>query len=195
MTTLTSSDFFFLASRQRLAKLSFATASTVPPPFFMALPTRSERHILPVASSVTCLQCKVSVPPTAEAWNPVTRLCHSCHHRRSELRPLTIRLPPRRLCTLCRTAYVVLSSHRPDCSLRCASCAMRERCSRCLKIKLTAQFRHPNRHQVLFQTCKRCRDIDTDDMFKKRVAAEAVGLRWCSHGYHRVSPASCTTQD
>jgi hypothetical protein len=130
--------------------------------------------ILPYMRAALCSRRNTSLCPTADSWNSITRLCLPCHHRLnnpSNRERLTIRLPARRLCTLCLHVHAVLNLQPTHCRF----CQHRERCSRCLN--------------------QRCRDKRVLRHHVQREAAHALGLRWCPRGCHRVTEAACTSAD
>jgi hypothetical protein len=72
-------------------------------------------------------------------------------HRATAVR-LTIRIPPRRLCTLCRQVHAALDLQHPDRPTRCRSCQRRERCSGCLSLKKRKHFHNANHANQPFKT-------------------------------------------
>jgi hypothetical protein len=59
---------------------------------------------------------------------------------------LTIRIPPRRLCSLCSRVYPIIDSQLPKQPSHCRSCQRRERCSHCHLLKKRKHFRNPTHH-------------------------------------------------
>src|SRR5450755_2424416 len=118
--------------------------------------------------TVLCTGCNTVVYPTGLRWNPFSRLCLACHsqkthadtlrhaqHRvhndddvvdRSTAVTLTIRLPPRRPCSLCHKVIAVVNLQHLTQPTRCRSCQRRERCSRCSTLKKKKHFQD-SRHE------------------------------------------------
>jgi hypothetical protein len=145
-------------------------------------------------ATVLCTGCNQSVYPTGRRWNPISQLCVSCDTRKSDAAArLTIRLPPRRLCTLCSQVHAVPDLQNRDGPTRCRSCQRRKRCSACFVLKKTKPFLNANHRNELFKTCQSCRDKRFDRVRIERDAAHAVGLRWCVLGKHHTTADACTS--
>jgi hypothetical protein len=83
----------------RLTSPLFTTRRCIMPPDRNG---RYRQANAPMRRTVFCTGCNSSVYPTAgRRWKPVSQLCLACDTKRMYVR-LTIRIPPRRLCTLCR---------------------------------------------------------------------------------------------
>ena len=108
---------------------------------------------------------------------------------------LTIRIPPRRLCTVCSRVYPILDKQIPNQLSRCRSCQRRERCSHCHVLKKRKHFRNAIDHDRPFKTWQTCRDKNKNRIRRHRDAAHALGLRWCIYGSHNVTVAACTSAD
>jgi hypothetical protein len=108
---------------------------------------------------------------------------------------LTIRIPARRLCTLCLRVHAVLDLQHPDRAVRCRSCNSRELCSACNSLKKRKHFFNAKHANRLYKTCERCRSTRIARVHFQREAAHALGFRWCTMGSHQVPPVACTSLD
>ena len=150
-----------------------------------------------------------NIYPTGRRRKPISKLCVVCDtnsmmpmrlamhkiwgddeddpENRVEHFSLMIRIPPRRLCTLCGQVHAVLDLQHPDRRhrpTRCPSCGKRERCSGCFALKKQKQIN--SKMQTAETNCSRlCQSCRYKHMDRVRIeceAAHALGIRWCTIG-------------
>ena len=118
------------------------------------MPAVLSTHYLGDRSDKHCRKCDQDIPSSDQHWDAVARLCRRC----ASARPLTIRLPAGQPCSLCEacfppSVYLAGSGNAPH--TRCTRCRVRERCTRCSKIKKRRRFLKPgvrnseNSHRML----------------------------------------------
>ena len=144
------------------------------------MPPVLSTHRLRDHADQQCRRCRQDFPPIDGQWNVQRRMCVGC----ARTNPLTIRLPARQRCSLCTDLFPpAVFCHGPDerHPTRCPRCRVRERCTKCRKIKRRRQFLRPSCHGVdegrpLLLTCSKCRTKSAACATRKRQAAEATGM-------------------